>query len=71
MELDAEQVAKVMADGRHGKGGQRQRKPTESFDDAVKRLVAQGCSAGDIKVIYPHRSDREIEEAVAYAQHAS
>lgn len=36
-----------------------------------EQLVAQGCSAGDIKVAYPNRSDREIEEAVAYAQHAS
>ena len=50
MELDAEQVAKVMADGRHGKGDSRNKKSTfDSFDDAVKRLVAQGCSAGDIK----------------------
>lgn len=67
MELDSEEVAKVMADGRRRKSDRRA-KDADSFDDKVARLVAQGCSVGDIKFAFPSASERAIEEAIAWAQ---
>jgi hypothetical protein len=35
---------------------------------AARLLLQLGCSVGDIKVAFPSASEREIEEAIAWAQ---
>lgn len=42
-------------------------KPAAAYG-CYARLVAQGCSVGDIQVAFPSASEREIEEAIAWAQ---
>lgn len=68
MELDSEAVASVKADMRLGKGD-RNPASIETQEEKIQKMVAQGCGVGEVMMMFPYLSEKQAEEAVAWAMH--